>query len=128
MKPIIQDHLTWLANQVAESYLHSKNPEHTHKDIQEACKKFYDSLRKTTKIDWENMDLQTAKELRFARWDEDSDLSLIPIWLYPMIPNDLELTSIGGRKAFVKDIDTDIRYGVLAWGIYIHPKKGGTTV
>ena len=46
-------------------------------------------------------------------------LALIPIWLYPFIPEDLELTSIGGNKDFAPNIDTDVRFGCLAWGILL---------
>jgi hypothetical protein len=39
--------------------------------------------------------------------------------LYPFIPEDLELTSIGGNKDFAPNIDTDTRFGCLAWGIFL---------
>ena len=61
--------------------------------------------------------------MRFRRWDTDSDLYLIPIWLKPVIPSDLELTSIGGDKAFAEDVDTDTRFGCLAWGIILKEEQ-----
>lgn len=117
MKPELRNCLTWLANAVAETVLHTKDPGHLDADIRQSWGVFCNSVK--DHIDWKHMDLQTAKELRFARWDEESSLYLIPIWLYPSIPEDLELYSIGGQKGFKKDIDTDTRFGVLAWGIPI---------
>ena len=121
MKPELQNCLTWLANSVAESCLHRVNHINLEKDIRSAWGTFCNSVKGSDCIDWENLTLEEARELRFRKWDE-SDLYLIPIWLYPMIPADLELTSIGGTKAFVEDIDSDTRFGVLAWGLIL---KGG---
>lgn len=117
MKPELQNCLTWLANSVADSCLHRVNPINLDKDIRSAWGTFCNSVK--DHIDWKNLTLEEAKELRFRRWDEESNLYLIPIWLYPMIPGDLELTSIGGTKAFKEDIDSDTRFGMLAWGVIL---------
>lgn len=119
MKPELQNCLTWLANAVAESCLHVKSPDHLDKDIRSSWRVFCNSIKSNNHIDWKNLTLQEAKELRFRRWEEESDLWLIPIWLYPFIPEDLELTSIGGNKGFAHNIDTDVRFGCLAWGILL---------
>lgn len=121
MKPELQNCLTWLANSVAESCLHRVNPINLEKDIRSAWGTFCNSVKGSDCIDWKNLTLEEARELRFRKWDE-SDLYLIPIWLYPMIPDNLELTSIGGNKARKEDIDSDTRFGVLAWGLIL---KGG---
>lgn len=117
MKPELQNCLTWLANAVAEPCLYRVNPINLDKDIRDAWGTFCNYAKDL--IDWKNLTLEEAKELRFRRWDEESNLYLIPIWLYPMIPANLELTSIEGTKAFVEDIDSDTRFGVLAWGILL---------
>lgn len=119
MRPELQNCLTWLANAVAEPVLHIKNPGHLDSDIRQSWGVFCNSIKSKGYIDWKNLTLQEAKELRFCRWDEESDLWLIPIWLYPFIPEDLELTSIGGNKGFAPNIDTDTRFGCLAWGIFL---------
>lgn len=51
-------------------------------------------------------------------------LRLIPLYLYPSLPIGIILTSIDGKEiAFDgSNIDTDVRFGCLAWGI--KPKKG----
>ena len=50
-------------------------------------------------------------------------LRLIPLYLYPSLPIGITLTSIGGEEIVFNgsNIDTDIRFGCIAWGI--KPKK-----
>ena len=50
-------------------------------------------------------------------------LHLIPLYLYPSLPIGITLTSIGGEEIVFdgSNIDTDIRFGCIAWGI--KPKK-----
>ena len=50
-------------------------------------------------------------------------LRLIPLYLYPSLPIGITLTSIGGEERVFdgSNIDTDIRFGCIAWGI--KPKK-----
>lgn len=53
--------------------------------------------------------------------DEKSDLLLIPLYLLPIIPIGTELTSIFGEKVIYDghNVDKDIRFGCIAWGIEI---------
>ena len=50
-------------------------------------------------------------------------LRLIPLYLYPSLPIGITLTSIDGEEKVFdgKNIDADMRFGCLAWGI--KPKK-----
>lgn len=50
-------------------------------------------------------------------------LRLIPLYLYPSLPIGITLTSIGGEEIVFdgSNIDTDVRFGCIAWGI--KPKK-----
>ena len=50
-------------------------------------------------------------------------LRLIPLYLYPSLPIGITLTSIDGEEIVFNgsNIDTDIRFGCIAWGI--KPKK-----
>ena len=50
-------------------------------------------------------------------------LRLIPLYLYPSLPIGIILTSIGGEEIVFdgSNIDTDVRFGCIAWGI--KPKK-----
>ena len=119
MRPELVNCLTWLANAVGESVLHTSKPEHLDKDVRSHWGTLCNSIKGGNYINWQNLTVEEALELRFCRWEEESDLYLIPIWLYPFIPEDLVLTSIGGNKAFVSCISTDTRFGRLSWGILI---------
>lgn len=46
-------------------------------------------------------------------------LRLIPLYLYPSLPIGITLTSIDGEEKVFdgSNIDTDIRFGCIAWGI-----------
>ena len=106
--------LTWLANCLSSEYVWGKKISEKRKN--EYFDSFYSSLRKH--IDWNKLTPDDAKKLRFCQWDSYSNLFLIPLWLYPVIPDDLELTSIDGSKTTKKSgIDTDVRFGCLAYGI-----------
>lgn len=50
-------------------------------------------------------------------------LYLIPLYFYPSLPKGITLTSIEGEEIVFdgSNIDTDIRFGYIAWGI--KPKK-----
>lgn len=50
-------------------------------------------------------------------------LRLIPLYLYPSLPIGITLTSIDGEEKVFdgSNVDTDIRFGCIAWGI--KPKK-----
>ena len=50
-------------------------------------------------------------------------LRLIPLYLYPSLPIGITLTSIDGEEIVFdgSNIDTDVRFGCIAWGI--KPKK-----
>ena len=50
-------------------------------------------------------------------------LRLIPLYLYPSLPIGITLTCISGEEIVFdgSNIDTDIRFGCIAWGI--KPKK-----
>lgn len=64
------------------------------------------------------LSLEELKELGFSKWSEESELQLIPLWAFDLIPDGTELESISGNKA-VKgkgEIDLDVRFGCIAWG------------
>lgn len=62
-------------------------------------------------------------EKKVANEKNTLGLRLIPLYLYPSLPIGITLTSIGGEERVFdgSNIDTDIRFGCLAWGI--KPKK-----
>lgn len=61
-------------------------------------------------------------ELGFKKWDEDMpDLLLIPLWIYDLIPDGTELTSISNTKSIKgkDEIDLDVRFGCIAYGFIV---------
>lgn len=62
------------------------------------------------------------KTLDFQRWDEESNLYLIPIWMTKFIQQDIEVTSFMGKKKKLADADKDHRCGCIAYGVI--PKEG----
>lgn len=65
-----------------------------------------------------DLSMDEMKELGFSKWDEDSELMLIPIWLYKFLADEFECQSINGTKYNkLSEIDNDHRFGCLAYGV-----------
>ena len=117
MKREIKNCLTWLANQIALDYIYG-DKFHSNKEIME---KFYDSIK--NEIEWNTMTTQQAKELRFARWSDDMpNLWLIPIWLYPVIPDDLPLICINGKKP-IRQRESILTFVSDAWHMVLKSRR-----
>jgi hypothetical protein len=54
--------------------------------------------------------------LDFGKWDEESDLMLLPLWVKPFV-KDIEVTSINGDKLLLSETDNDVRFGCIAFGV-----------
>lgn len=82
------------------------------KEISDAYNKFIED----NDIDWRNFTKDELIELGFSYFDEN--LIVMPLWAYHICKDGIELTCISGDKAVKgKDnIDTDIRFGCLAYG------------
>lgn len=122
MKKEILNCLTYLANRVSETTQYDNwSDNFCRKEIKEAIQKFVEEIKKH--IDWENLTEEECKELRFGKWDEESGIYLIPLYLFPIIPIGLKVYSIMGNE-IVNDgtnLNNDIRFGCIAYGI--KPKK-----
>ena len=72
-------------------------------------------------IDFSNLSQTEARMLHFIKFDDKSDLYLIPLYLLPIIPIGTELICIDGTTITYNgsNIDDDIRYGCIAYGILI---------
>ena len=120
MNKEIQNCLTWLVNRISETIIYDWNKEFKIRENKKNFEKFYEELRKY--IDFTKLTVSEAKELRFQKWsDEQPNLWLFPLYLVPIIPEGLEVTSISGRNyKYEKDkADNDIRFGCVAYGIKI---------
>jgi hypothetical protein len=70
------------------------------------------------KIDPNEMTKEELEKLEFGKWDKESSLMLIPIWLYPYLADNLKTISISGSEHTTKaEIDDDHRFGNLAYGV-----------
>lgn len=122
MKKEILNCLTWFANRVSETTQYENwSDEFCRKEIKEANQKFVEEIK--NHIDWDNLTEEDCKELRFGKWDEESGIYLIPLYLFPIIPIGLKVYCISGAE-IVNDgtnLDNDIRFGCIAYGI--KPKK-----
>ena len=113
MKREVLDHLTWIVNQFSEEPVWGKFSGNS----PDLWNQFYTSLKKY--LDITKLTREEAVELRFCKWDEDDDLYLFPLWLVPLIPDGLMVTSISGKEFPFdsKTTDTDIRFGCVAFGL-----------
>lgn len=57
--------------------------------------------------------------LGFGRWSSQSPMRLIPLWLFPFLAESLVVECIDGETKLIKksEMDTDSRFGCLAYGI-----------
>lgn len=84
-----------------------------------ACIKEIYPASKIKTVDITKLTAQQMDELGFGRWSANDTMRLIPLWLYPWLPEVMETKCIDGKVQTLKkaDMDTDNRYGYLAYGI-----------
>lgn len=121
MKQEIVNCLSWYANQIAQTVQYENwSDEFCRNEVRASTDKFLELLKEN--IDFEHLTKVEARELRFMPWsDEKPNLLLIPLYLLPIIPIGTELTSIFSEKVIYDghNVDNDIRFGCIAWGIEI---------
>lgn len=109
----------FLANKVAETVIYHPHwsVDFSLKYITEAHNKVAEELKKH--LEWDNLTEEDCQELRFGKWSEESQLYLIPMWLYSAMPVGTKLTSILGEEIIFDgtNVDTENRFGCLAYGI-----------
>ena len=115
----IQHCLSWFVNGIAECYVYNQSDQAIAQHLEGWFEKFYTELKQ--RLDFSDLDVETARELRMAKWDEDSDLWLFPLWLVPALPDGLEVITISGQHMTIGEdtLDNDIRFGCVAYGIEI---------
>lgn len=118
MKKEIINCLTYLANRVSETTQYENwSDKFCREEIKRVNQKFVEEIK--NHIDWDNLTEEDCKELRFGKWDEESGIYLIPLYLFPIIPIGLKVYCISGDE-IVNDgtnLDNDIRFGCIAYGI-----------
>ena len=116
MEPLTFDQLSsFLLSQMTKFILYEDKPQLEF--IQEQLNQYHIPVE-----EWKKLLIPQAKLLGFKLWDEDSNLMLIPGYLYQFIPAGLDLYSITGKKVVYNDytdLDNDCRFGCLTYGIYM---------
>ena len=80
MKEEIRNCFTWYANRISETVQYTSwSDKFCREEVKEATDRFLKELEKY--IDWNNLTIQEATELRFMKWS--NNLYLLP--LYPII-------------------------------------------
>ena len=82
MKKELINHFTWLVNKLSVLNTYDWSADYKQKQLEKAFEVFYKSLWKTENIpliDLSEMTVETARELCFQKWDDDSNLYLIPL-------------------------------------------------
>lgn len=80
-------------------------------------------------IDFHLLSADELKSVGFNLWDEESNILLVPLWAYDLLPVGQEMQCISGESIVVKDgyknsdsvhyIDNDIRFGCISYGFKI---------
>lgn len=102
-------------------YLVYDSWELTKDKLKERQQKHLNIVFKNNPISKEELDDFTSeqlKELGLAVWAEEGiELWLLPLTLVPLLDPELEVTAIDNTTAKLKDVDLDIRFGCIAYGI-----------
>lgn len=84
------------------------------KEIPEITKKY-----SVDTVDISQLTENQMIELGFGKWSEDNPMFLIPLWLFPWLSEEIKTNDITGDSVLKKsEMDTDQRFGCLAYGIY----------
>ena len=73
------------------------------------------------KVDPNEMTVDQLDNLGFQKWDDESGLMLIPLYVYPFLKDEFmcgSISDIAARNIKASDIDTDNRSGCLAYGVF----------
>jgi hypothetical protein len=72
-------------------------------------------------IDLSKLTRDQAEELEFGNWSEDTEMLLIPLWIYPFLDNTVKLKveCIDGevKDLYPNEMDNDHRFGFIAYGL-----------
>lgn len=70
-------------------------------------------------VDITKLTKRQMDDLGFGKWSKEDRMRLIPLWLFKWLPETIISKSISGDIKLKKsEMDTDNRFGYLAYGIY----------
>jgi hypothetical protein len=119
----ITSFMTYILNHTREVIEYDWGLDYSKKVITDVMNRAYEDLRK---IDFTQLTMDEAITLGFRQFNsDDENFLLVPLWLYPALPDGIHLRSINNEEVIkgVNDIDNDNRYGLLAYGITITPPE-----
>lgn len=106
-----------LANNLVMCHVYNYDKKQTLKAVNDIIE---DTKYQVSQLDFElDIRLLTKEQmlaLDFGQWDEGKDLMLIPLWLVEFVKN-VEVYSISDEACMLYEIDKDIRYGCVAYGV-----------
>lgn len=116
------DVLRHVVNSVAETESYSSwSDEFSRKETANALKVARDTISEN--VDFTKLSGEELGQFGFRKWSDEElpGVYLIPLYLYPCIPDGTVLTCIDGKEYTkgVHDIDNDVRFGCIAYGIKV---------
>lgn len=105
----------WMSNELVRQYLNNSLP----LSVTKILEKFYDSIS-TRLNDWSSLSKDTMLELGFIRYEGAKTIVwLIPLWMYPIIPENVLLTTPDGSNFIFnsKTASTNTIFNCLTYGI-----------
>lgn len=109
-----------IVNRAAEVFCYNWDADFSSERIKEIPDVFSKS-EYFRKVDPNEMTKEQLVDLGFQKWDEDSGLMLIPLYIYPFLKDEIMCGSISDICSLlikVSEIDIDHRFGCLAYGVF----------
>ena len=72
-------------------------------------------------VDPSQLTKQEMENLMFGKWNDESELMLIPLWLKPFLTHQFPGASIMNEEVVIlitSELDNESRMGLLAYGVY----------
>ena len=108
-----------IVNRAAEVFCYNWSDDFSSERIKEIPGVFSKS-KYFRKVDPNEMTKDQLFKLGF-QWDDESGLMLIPLYVYPFLKDEIicgSISDICARLIKVSEIDTDHRFGCLAYGVF----------
>lgn len=113
--------LVTFVNRMSEINLYNWSDEFKKEEFKNAFNEYTKSIKNL--INWNELSDKECDALHMMKYDNKSNLMLIPMYLYYGLNKGAELTAIDNEKVIFdgSNIDLDNRFGYLAYGVC--PKK-----
>lgn len=117
IKDVQKNIMLYVLNTVAKINTYNWDDDFKIEQVEEVYDKVIEFFRNEVEIDLNNE--EQLKMLGFKRWNDETELFLIPLWAYDLVPDGTKMHSIFGETVVKGEekIDKDVRFGCLAYGI-----------